>query len=301
LAGGNSGSHSFRREVIVGKTLIFESLKKWVIHRYLQGLHTARVPIVITVVLVLKAIEECLMLHRLITHRYCRTSLLVLLGALFGAAQAQSLPDYQSVALRWARDALKSSQVASPASLRFDVTVGPMDPRLKLAACQTVEPYLPVGARLWGKSRIGLRCLDTDTRWNISLAVAVKAIGVAWTVRNPVAPGVAIQLGDVVQTEVDWAEESAPVLGEAATWEGQVATRLLSTGQTLRQGMVKAPQVFQAGAQIRVITQGRGFEASADAQALSAGVLGQPARVRLENGRVATGLVLDVNTVKLEL
>ena len=35
-----------------------------------------------------------------------------------------------------------------------------------------------------------------------------------------------------------------------------MATRQLGTGQTLRQGMVKAPQVFQAGAQVRVVAQG---------------------------------------------
>jgi flagella basal body P-ring formation protein FlgA len=76
---------------------------------------------------------------------------------------------------------------------------------------------------------------------------------------------------------------------------------MLTTGQTLRQGMVKPAQVFQAGASVRVVAQGPGFQVSSDAQALSAGVVGQVARVRMDNGRVSSGIVLDMRTVKIDL
>ena len=65
--------------------------------------------------------------------------------------------------------------------------------------------------------------------------------------------------------------------------------------------MVKPAQVFQAGAQVRVVAQGPGFQISSDAQALSAGVVGQLARVKMENGRIMSGLVLDTRTVRLEM
>jgi len=107
--------------------------------------------------------------------------------------------------------------------------------------------------------------------------------------------------GDVVQVEVDWAEDTNPVLQDTASWLGQTATRNLSTGQVLRQGLVRPTQVFQPGTQIRVVAEGPGFQVSSDAQAMSAGVVGQSARVRMDNGRIATGLVLDARTVKLEL
>ncbi|MEK9803983.1 MAG: flagella basal body P-ring formation protein FlgA [Curvibacter sp.] len=41
--------------------------------------------------------------------------------------------------------------------------------------------------------------------------------------------------------------------------------------------------------------------ASAQAQALSAGVVGQPARVKMESGRVLTATVLDARTVRVEI
>jgi flagella basal body P-ring formation protein FlgA len=133
------------------------------------------------------------------------------------------------------------------------------------------------------------------------MPATVKAFGRAWVIKGQVPVGVALTDADIVEVEVDWAEEVSPVLQDRAAWQGLVATRLLTTGQTLRQGMVKPAQVFQAGAQVRVLAQGAGFQVSSDAQALSAGVVGQLARVKMENGRIASGMVLDVRTVKIDL
>ena len=209
--------------------------------------------------------------------------------------------EYQRVALKWARGAAEAAVPTSAQPLALDVSVGPLDSRLHLAPCATVEAYLPPGGRLWGHSRVGLRCVDGLTKWNVSVALTVKAVGKAWIVRTPVASGSIINQSDVVEADVDWADDTNPVLQDMSAWLGAVATRPLTTGQTLRQGMVRAAQVFQPGAPVRVITEGVGFQASADAQALSAGVVGQPARVRMDNGRVATGTVLDSHTVKMEL
>jgi flagella basal body P-ring formation protein FlgA len=230
-------------------------------------------------------------------------ALLVSLVCLAGGVQAQlaAEPDYQGMALAWARTAALAAAPSVAKPLKIEVSVGPLDARLHLAPCGNVEAYLPPGARLWGRSRVGLRCVDGMGRWNVSLPLTVKAIGTAWLIRGQVAPGAALVQADVVEAEVDWAEENSPVLLESASWLGQIATRQLSTGQVLRQGMVKPVQVFQAGMQIRVVAAGDGFQVSADAFALSAGVVGQIARVRMDNGRIATGVVLDARTVKIEL
>jgi flagella basal body P-ring formation protein FlgA len=65
--------------------------------------------------------------------------------------------------------------------------------------------------------------------------------------------------------------------------------------------MIKPAQAFQAGTQVRVVAQGVGFQITADGQAMSAGVVGQPARVRMSNGRIMSGVVLDNRTVLLAL
>lgn len=228
--------------------------------------------------------------------------LAVVLPMASAVVRAQSAePDYAAMALKWARSAAVAAQPDPSARLRLEVTVGALDSRLKLAPCGNVEPYVPPGSRLWGHGRVGLRCVDGMAKWNVSIPVTVKAFGNAWVVRGQIMGGNPVAQADVVQAEVDWAEDTSPVLLDATLWLGQTATRALSTGQVLRQGMVRPTQVFQAGTQVRVVAEGTGFQVSSDAQALSAGVVGQLARVRMDNGRIASGMVLDARTVKIEL
>lgn len=221
-------------------------------------------------------------------------------------AQAQSLAvasevDLPALAQRWVNQALAEQQARIGQPVHLQATLGALDSRLRLAACARVEPYLPPGSRLWGQSRVGLRCLEGASRWNVTLPVTVRATGMTWVLRRDVAPGAVLDDADLMLVEADWAAEPSPVLAQRTQWRGQVAVRALSTGQTLRQNMVRAAQVFQAGAPVRVLVQGGGFQISSQAQALSAGVVGQPARVRMDSGRVLSGVVLDARTVQLEM
>lgn len=221
-------------------------------------------------------------------------------------AQAQSVAvaseaDLPAVAQRWVNQALAEQQIRNGQPVQLQATLGALDSRLRLAACARVEPYLPPGSRLWGQTRVGLRCLEGTSRWNVTLPVTVRAMGMTWVLRRDVAPGTALEADDLMLAEADWAAEPSPVLAQRNQWQGQVAVRALSTGQTLRQSMVRAAQVFQAGAPVRVLVQGGGFQISSQAQALSAGVVGQPARVRMDSGRVVSGVVLDARTVQLEM
>ena len=217
-----------------------------------------------------------------------------------GAQVAVPESDLLDTTQRWLDQAVSSTQSPGTA-LRMEVTVGSLDSRLRLAPCVRVEPYIPVGTRLWGRTRLGLRCINGAAKWNVFLPVTVKAYGRAWVIKGNIASGAVLSQNDVIEAEVDWAEEASSVVVDPASWLGQVATRPLTTGQTLRQGMLKPAQVFQAGAQIRVIAQGAGFQITSDGQALSAGIVGQSARVRMDNGRILTGVVLDIRTVKIEI
>ena len=225
------------------------------------------------------------------------------LGAV-ATAQAQTnnaKPEFIEATQRWLDNAVSNVRPSGAAPLRMEVTVGELDSRLRLAPCARVEPYIPVGTRLWGKTRLGLRCMDGSVKWNVFLPVTIKAYGTAWVIKGDVAQGAVLTEADAIEAEVDWAEETSPIVINPSQWAGQVALRALTTGQALRQGMIKPAQVFQAGTQVRVVAQGPGFQITSDGQALSVGVVGQPARVRMDGGRVMTGVVLDSRTVKLEI
>ena len=238
------------------------------------------------------------------------TALVCSLGlGISAAAQTQpSAPagglsaEWMAAAQGWVEQAVAAAQSAQQASpLRLETVLGEPDSRLRLAPCARVEPFVPPGTRLWGKTRLGLRCAEGVSRWSIFLPLTVKAFGPAWVVRGELAAGAVLKAGNAMQAEVDWAQEPSPILATPAQWLGQVAVRTLGTGQALRQTLLRPAQVFQAGSQVRVLAQGAGFQVVSDGLALSAGVIGQTARVRMDNGRVMSGLVSDHKTVQLDL
>lgn len=232
---------------------------------------------------------------------------IALAGALLGQAWAQATPNalqaWAEQARQWIQTEVGQASAPNNATraLRPEIEVGALDSRLRLAPCQRVEPYLPQGTRLWGRSRIGLRCVEGPSAWNVFLPVTVRVWGPAWVVRQPVAPGTTLTQEHAELAEIDWADSSTPVIAQAEDWIGNDTTRALMPGQALRQGMVRSPQVFAAGTQVRVQVQGPGFALSATGEALSHGHVGQTARVRLPNRRVLTGTVRNAETVEIDL
>lgn len=217
-------------------------------------------------------------------------------------AQASESAALEKMAQDFLTPALAAALPQAGASpLRAEVVMGSLDARLKLAPCNEVQPHLPPGGRLWGRSRIGLRCVDGPTRWNVYVPVTVKAWGPAWVLKRAVAAGDTLVQEDAELAEIDWAEQRSSVLALPERWVGQLAAFALTPGLALRENMVRAPQAFAPGTQVRVSGQGGGFSISATGQALTAGMVGETARVKLPGGRVVTGVVRDAQTVELAL
>lgn len=214
-------------------------------------------------------------------------------------SEAGEAAGLESLARDWVGQNLAGDGSAS--ALRPEIEVGSLDTRLRLAPCQRVEPYLPRGSRLWGRSRIGLRCADGPGGWNVFLPITVKAWGPAWVIRQPVAPGATLAEEDAELTEVDWAEHPAPVLARQEDWLGKESARGLMPGTVLRQPMIRPTQVFAAGTQVKVVVVQGTMRLAASGQAVSHGYLGQNARVRMPNGKVLSGRVLPNSTVELQI
>lgn len=230
--------------------------------------------------------------------------LLATTGGLTGAAWAQSAGAVSPSPLdHFAREWLDQNLAAMPdaaggSPLRPEVVVGTLDSRLQLAPCARVEPYLPRGTTLWGRSRIGLRCLEGPVAWNVFLPVTVRAWGPGWVVKRTIQAQSVLGPGDAEWVaEVDWADHRSPVLPLPEQWVGMQAAHTLTPGQTLRQHAVKPPMAFGVGTQVRVVASGSGFELSATGQAASAGFVGQTARVKLGNGKIVSGVVAPDGSV----
>ena len=190
---------------------------------------------------------------------------------------------------------------ATPGAPRIEVVVGTLDPRLHLAPCQRIEPYVPANVRLWGRTRVGLRCVQGASPWNVYLPVTVHAWSRGLVATGPVAAGTMLQAGDVVEGEVDLAESASPALVAPPQAVGRVVVQPLRPGQSVRVAHLRARQYFAAGDTVRLIATGSGFRLESEGQALSNGIEGQAARVRTENGHVVTGSPIGERLVELAL
>ena len=223
-----------------------------------------------------------------------------LLGVAAPARAQDTVPPLDAALLESVRT-LALGKAADAGAPRVEVTIGQLDPRLHLAPCQSIEPYLPAGVRLWGKARVGLRCKVGPTPWNVYLPITVKVWGRALIVPAGAVAGSVLASADLAEAEVDLAEDFTPALVEPRLAVGRILAQNLKPGQTLRQGHLKVRQWFAAGETVKVVASGEGFALESEAQALSNGVEGQPARVRTESGRVLTGVPSGDRRIEVSL
>jgi flagella basal body P-ring formation protein FlgA len=227
-----------------------------------------------------------------------RSLLIALLCALAGSARAQATAD---PLIEQARRFVMG-QAAAAGLPRVDVLTGRLDARLRLAPCEQVQTYLPGGSRLWGKTRVGLRCVKGVTPWNVYLPVTVNVYGPALVSTSALPTGHVLAASDFRQAEVNLAEDPMnPPLTDSPELLGRTLARPLAPGESLRQRSLKARQWFAAGDRVQVRVAGHGFAVAGAGEAVTAGMEGQPARVRTESGRVVSGMPVGMRLLEIAL
>jgi flagella basal body P-ring formation protein FlgA len=172
---------------------------------------------------------------------------------------------------------------------RIEVEIGTLDPRLKLAPCERVEPYLPPGLPAWGRTRIGLKCTQGAKAWNVTLPITVHAFRQAQVLTAALPAGTVLDASHLMSAEVDLAAAPGAAVLDARSVLGRSLARPLAAGATLRQPDLKARQWFAAGDTVKVVAVGPGWSIATEGQAMSPGIEGQTIRVRTENGRLVQG------------
>jgi flagella basal body P-ring formation protein FlgA len=213
-------------------------------------------------------------------------------------ASAQTLPapiDADAV-----RGFASQHAAAAEGITRFEVRIGNLDPRLVLAPCRRIEPFLPAGARMWGRSSVGVRCAE-GANWSVMVPVTVAAWGTAVVAAAPLAAGTVLSEQDLREQEVELTREPPTVARAIDTVAGRVLSRPLAPGQALRVDMVRTRPVVQAGDPVRLRIVGAGFAISAAGHALASAGDGQPVRVRTELGKVLTGVAREGRQVDVAL
>ena len=212
------------------------------------------------------------------------------------AANAMNLPAAERTLRAFIDTQTRSLNERYPG--RVEVQLGNIDPRRQLAPCARVEPFMPPGARLWGRSTIGLRCRE-GANWTLQLPLEVRIYGQALVAARPLSAGHAIASDDVRLEEIELTREPPGVALDPAVIDGKLITRSVSAGTALRADWLRGRPVVVMGDQVKLVYLGAGFSIAADAKALTNATDGQTVRVQIESGRVLTGTARDGRRVEV--
>ncbi|MEG0820117.1 MAG: flagellar basal body P-ring formation chaperone FlgA [Burkholderiaceae bacterium] len=225
-----------------------------------------------------------------------RLAATVALCAAAASAAADPLTPAESVRRLAERQA---QATLAPQGLRADISVGRIHPRA-LSECQRSEAFLPPGVRLWGRSHIGLRCVE-GADWTLLVPVQVRVFGPALVTSRPLPVNQPIDTASLSPAEVELTRQSLGVVANVAELDGQVLSRPIGAGQVIPLAALKAPQVITAGEMVKVVGVGRGFAVSLTGRALTAAQDGQLVRVRTEAGKIVSGIARAGGRVEVVL
>ena len=169
------------------------------------------------------------------------------------------------------------------------VTVGAIDPRMKLSACATPEAFFPSSSRAWGKTTVGVRC-TVPAPWTIYVSAKVQVHGDYVVAAVPLSQGQNITQADIAKVKGDLTAMPAGIITDASQAIGRTVANSIRLGSPLRQDALRNQQAIQQGQAVRVIVNGAGFSVSSEARALNNANEGQLTQVRTTTGQVISGI-----------
>ncbi len=211
-------------------------------------------------------------------------------------AAAQTAPDSLQ---QFVQREAAASAVSLGAGMKLEVSVGSLPGGMQLAPCARIEPFVPSGTRLWGRTHVGMRCME-GANWAVLVPVTVKIFGPALVAARPLAALQPIAPDDVRTAEVEWTREPQGVATDPSQLESRVPTRPIGAGQPLPLAALRAPLAVGQGDPVKVLGRGHGFTVQTEGVALTAAQEGQPVRVRTESGRILTGIARAGRSVEMQ-
>jgi flagellar basal body P-ring formation protein FlgA len=170
-----------------------------------------------------------------------------------------------------------------------EVTVGEPDPRLTLSPCLRYEPFVPNGARLWGRTTLGVRCVEGAT-WNVFIPVQIKVFAEAAVAARSIARGQTLGADDVRLERLELTQWPQGAIATPDELEGRIATRTIVAGEPLRRELVRAAPVMVPGDPVKVVFNGPHFMVSTEGRSLTLAGDGQSVQAAVAGGKTLVGI-----------
>lgn len=210
-----------------------------------------------------------------------RLSFLVLIATHFAGAQpalAESAHQDPAGIRQTARhylSGLHSGRANGP-----QITVGALDPRLRLAACTTgLVAFLPAGARAQGHTTVGVRC-NGQPPWQIYVPAVVRIFEQVLVATRPLPRGTPLTPDDVRLMKRDLTTLPFGYVQDPAKVVGNQLKQPLTAGSVLLPSQIEGRRLVRRGETVTIISNTTGLTVRMQGQAMADGAAGDWIKVR---------------------
>lgn len=195
-------------------------------------------------------------------------------------------------------DYLERSEITA----RHEIQVNPLDPRLRLAACDSdLTQSLESPAQPVGRVTMRVSC-EGSTPWTVFVPAQVRIFRPVVVVKTALRRDSIIGAGDVALVEQDVSLLNRGYVTEVEQVIGRKLTRATRTDQVLTPAMLQLAEAVRRGDQVVISARSGGINVRMQGEALSGGTLGQQISVRnLTSQRVIRARVAGPGQVEVEM
>lgn len=195
-------------------------------------------------------------------------------------------------------DYLQRSEITA----RHEIQVNPLDPRLRLAACDSdLTQSLESPAQPVGRVTVRVSC-EGSTPWTVFVPAQVRIFRPVVVVKTALRRDSIIGAGDVALVEQDVSLLNRGYVTEVEQVIGRKLTRATRTDQVLTPAMLQLAEAVRRGDQVVISARSGGINVRMQGEALSGGTLGQQISVRnLTSQRVIRARVAGPGQVEVEM
>lgn len=200
------------------------------------------------------------------------------------------------------REAARQHALADAERLsgRIEVSVGSLDSRLRLAACdQPLTTYDSPNGLNGGRGVVGVRC-EGSKPWKLFVPVQLAQIEAVVVTRRPLVRGQTLETADLDFAEVDVSGLHRPYFTDIGDLVGMRSKRTVDSGEVLHAGLLDREKLVRRGSQVEILASGAGLQVRMRGKAMADGGRGDRIKVKnLNSGRVVSGTVAGPGVIEV--
>lgn len=212
--------------------------------------------------------------------KYLHKSLFLLSLCWLGTACAAPQQSHAAI-----RDAALNYAQAQTHSMpgKVSIQVADIDPRTALPACNALEAFMPNGAKMIGKTSIGVRC-NEKPGWSVFVQATIKVSADLLVANRPLSQGLVLSADDFTVQSGELGQPGILTAPEQAI--GKTLKFAIGAGQVLRLDMLRPDFVIKQGQTVKLYVRASNFMVGSEGQAMNDATAGQAVRIKTATGQM---------------